>query len=242
MKRWKNIAIGAVMGLYFPVVFAFVNYDNDRVVCGSIQPVVNDSLVNRFVSGNEIKDLVLDEYAGILGRPLGELDCHQMEAFFLNHPAVKNCEVFTTCGGALHVHVTQREPLLRVFDVSASYYLDEDGHKMPLFKNHSAHVLVVTGFIKRLKSMDQLIQLARFIHKDAFWKAQIEQLYVDEQGELSIVPRVGDHIIEFGHLEDIDVKFRNLRALYTNGWNSREWNVYKKVSLKYKGQVVCTKG
>ncbi len=55
------------------------------------------------------------------------------------------------------------------------------------------------------------------------------------------VSKIGDHLIEFGNIERMDEKFRNLRALYKTGWESREWNLYKRVNLKYKGQVVCTK-
>ena len=49
------------------------------------------------------------------------------------------------------------------------------------------------------------------------------------------------HIIEFGSIYQMDEKFRNLYALYTHGWDAREWNLYTKVNLKYNGQIVCTK-
>lgn len=242
MKRWKNIVFGVVAGIYFPVIFSFVAVNKDKVVCGEIIPSVRDSVDNKFVSSEEIREIVLENYNGILGRPIGELNCDAMETFLTKHPAIESCEVYLTYGGALHIDITQREPLVRVFDGDASYYLDMDGQQMPLFRNHSAHVLVAGGFIKRLRSVDELIQLARIIHQDAFWKAQIEQVYVDPDGEITMVPRVGDHLIEFGRVEDVETKFRNLKALYKNGWDTREWNLYKKVSLKYKGQVVCTKG
>lgn len=242
MKRWKNIVFGVVIGVYFPVIFSFVAVNKDKVVCGEILPTICDSVDNKFISSGEIRDIVLEKYTGILGRPINELNCDEMEAFFRKHPAIESCEVYLTYGGALHIDITQREPLVRVFDGDVSYYLDLNGRQMPLFKNHSAHVLVAGGFIKRLKSPDDLVKLASVIRNDAFWQAQIEQVYVDQDGEITMVPRVGDHLIEFGKVEDVESKFRNLKALYKNGWDAREWNLYKKVSLKYKGQVVCTKG
>ncbi len=242
MKRWRNILIGAVVGLYFPVMFSFVAVDKSNVVCGEVIPTICDSADNKFISPDEIKEIVLEKYTGILGRKINELNCDEMESFLSKHPAVENCEVYLTYGGALHIDVTQREPLVRVFDGDSSYYLDVNGRKMPLFKSHSAHVLVAGGFIKRLEEKEDLLYLAQLIHNDEFWKAQIEQVYVNHDGEITMVPRVGDHVIEFGKVEDVETKFRNLKALYKDGWETREWNLYKKVSLKYKGQVVCTKG
>ncbi|MCG8578405.1 MAG: hypothetical protein MI866_00710 [Bacteroidales bacterium] len=242
MKRFKNIVFLALAVVYITVIFSFVAINKSEVVCGEIAPSICDSADNQFITAQELSDIALEKYPGILGRKLKEVNCNQMEEFFQKHPAVENCEVYYTYGGTLHLDVTQREPLVRVFDNGTSYYLDMNGDKMPIFKNHSAHVLVASGFVKRLSSDDDLLTIAKTIYVDEFWKAQIEQVYVDEKGELTLVPRVGDHLIEFGKVEDVDVKFRNLKALYTQGWDAREWNLYKKVSLKYKGQVVCTKG
>ncbi|WP_439184896.1 cell division protein FtsQ/DivIB [Carboxylicivirga taeanensis] len=242
MKAWKNILFAIVIGIYFPVTLSFVAIDKSSVVCGEILPTICDSVDNKFISPDEIKEIVLEKYTGVLGRPINEVNCNEMELFFSKHPAIESCEVYLTYGGALHIDVTQRKPLVRVFDGDDTYYLDSNGRQMPLFKSHTAHVLVAGGFIKRLESKDDLLYLARTINADPFWKAQIEQVYVEQNGEVTMVPRVGDHLIEFGRVDDVETKFRNLKALYKNGWDSREWNLYKKVSLKYKGQVVCTKG
>ena len=112
---------------------------------------------------------------------------------------------------------------------------------MYAIRSYYAHVIVAGGYLGQLDSLSQLVTLAEWIEKDDFWQAQIEQIYVEEHGEFILVPRVGDHVIELGNLEFLEEKFNNLHALYTKGWELREWNLYEKVSLKYKGQVVCTK-
>jgi len=216
--------------------------DKGNVVCGEIVSAIQDSVENRFITPSEIKAIALEKYPGVLGRELQNVNCNDMETFFRKHPAIDACEVYYTYGGTLHIDVWQREPLVRVFDGNNSYYLDAEGKKMPLFKNHAAHSLVAAGYIKRLPALEDLVTISELINNDSFWKAQIEQVYIDQKGEFILVPRVGDHLIEFGSVEDLDIKFRNLKALYKTGWDTREWNLYKKVNLKYKGQVVCTKG
>ena len=228
--------------MYFPVMMAFVSVDKNGVVCREVRSEISDSVANRFITADEIRILTLEKYPGILGRLTDDINTEDMELFFEKHPAINNCEVYYTLGGVLHVEVAQKEPVLRVFNGTAkSYYLDKDGLKMPLSLKHTAHVLVANGHINKLKSPDDLFNLAQFINSDLFWKSQIEQIYVDSKGEFVLAPRVGDHLIEFGGIENMTVKFRNLKALYQNGWDVREWNMYRKVSLKYNGQIVCSK-
>ena len=56
-----------------------------------------------------------------------------------------------------------------------------------------------------------------------------------------MVSKLGDNIIELGNTEDLDSKFGNLWTFYRKGMPRAGWETYKKISLKYKGQVVCTK-
>lgn len=241
MKRvLKTLGVGAIL-VYFPVMLAFVSYDKHKTLCRGIESEISDSVANRFISAQEVKDVVLEKYPDILGKPLDKINTEEMEHFFEKYPAIKNCEVFYTLSGILHVDIKQKEPVLRVFDRSGSYYLDEDGNKMPLSTKHTAHVLVANGYINKLKNREDLFHLAMFINDDPFWRSQIEQIYVDKKGEFILIPRVGDHKIEFGGADRMETKFRNLKALYQNGWDAREWNLYNKVSLKYNGQVVCSK-
>ncbi len=228
--------------LYFPVMLAFVSVDKQGIICREIKSEICDSVDNKFITAIEIRTLTLEKYPGILGRKANDINTEDMELFFEKHPAINNCEVYYTLGGALHVEIEQKEPVLRVFDGSTkSYYLDRDGLKMPLSLKHTAHVLVANGNIKKLKNQSDLFDLALFISNDLFWRSQIEQIYVDKRGEFILAPRVGDHLIEFGGIDNMISKFGNLKALYQNGWDVREWNMYRKVSLKYNGQIVCSK-
>jgi len=242
MKRVVKILAVAALVLYFPVILGFVSADRNKTVCRDIRTEINDSTVNRFISSDELRLAILQKYPGILGKNINDINTENIEHFIEKNPAIENCEVFFTVGGVMHVEVDQKRPVLRVFEDShTSYYIDEDGEKMPLSAKYTAHVLVANGYIKKLKNRDELFKLAGFISNDEFWRSQIEQIYVNKNGEFILVPRVGDHIVEFGPIDRMEEKFRNLKALYQNGWDAREWNVYKKVSLKYEGQIVCSK-
>ena len=69
----------------------------------------------------------------------------------------------------------------------------------------------------------------------------IDQIYVLRNGDVMMVPKVGDHVVELGAAEDFDTKFANLLTFYRKGMPRAGWDTYSKISLKYRGQVVCTK-
>jgi hypothetical protein len=62
--------------------------------------------------------------------------------------------------------------------------------------------------------------------------------------ELELIPRTGDHVVEFGQVGDVDEieeKLDKLLAFYQNGLVNLGWESFSTISIKYKGQVVCRK-
>lgn len=225
--------------LYFPLMLGLVSRHQEEVVCGNVSVEVRDSLQMRFVNGNDIRKSVLGRFDETLGEPLNTLNFDNIESFVEKHPAVKNCEVYNTIDGDLRIELIQHLPLFRVFEDERSYYIDEAGNEMPTFDNFTARVLVVSGDIE--EEMEHLLHIARLFRDDPFWSAQMEQLYVKGNGDYVLVPRVGDHLILIGKPERVEEKLRNLKALYKEGLDSREWNKYQVINLKYKGQILCSK-
>ncbi len=237
----RNIIIGIAVLAYFPILFAFVSVSKNEVVCSGIHVVVADSAEASFVNSYEIKLLLQNKFPYLLGGKIDDVNCEGIEDFMKQHTAIDGCEAYCTIGGQLNVNISQRKPLVRVFSGLDSYYIDVKGEKMPLSTKHAAHVLVLSGHVNKLDSLNKVIDFARFIRNNEFWDAQIEQIYVEDNGEFSLAPRVGDQIIYLGTLNNYPTKMRNLYAFYTKGIHPKEWNNYKEINLKYEGQIICTK-
>ena len=71
--------------------------------------------------------------------------------------------------------------------------------------------------------------------------AQIEQLYVNKEFEIELIPRVGNHRIVVGDATDIKTKLDKLKVFYDKGLNKTGWNEYSVINLKFANQVVCKK-
>jgi len=91
------------------------------------------------------------------------------------------------------------------------------------------------------KQMMQLFSLANFINQNPFWNAQINQVFINQNGDFELIPRVGNHRIILGNTQNMDKKFNKLKLFYQKGLNNTGWNEYSIINLKFKNQVVCTK-
>ena len=122
-----------------------------------------------------------------------------------------------------------------------SYYVDLDGNLMAVSSDFSAYVPIVTGVVSKEIALNELYQFAIYLHSNPFWKAQIEQVHFETERKVILIPRVGNHVVELGSLDDYEQKLKKLYSLYRNGFSKVGWNYYKKINLSYENQAVCTK-
>ena len=156
-------------------------------------------------------------------------------------PRIKNVECYKTPSGAVCIEITQREPILRVMNNGQGYYIDREGEIMPVSPSFTTYVPVATGAVDETLAKGALYDFALFLRKNAFWNAQIEQIYVDYNEDIELIPRVGNHVILLGKLDNYEFKLNKLLSLYKNGFSRTGWNCYRQINLKYDDQVVCTK-
>ncbi len=98
---------------------------------------------------------------------------------------------------------------------------------------------------KKYEDFLKLINFVGWIDEDSFWGAEIVQIVAQTTPsgalELELVPRSGNHTILFGDINNVEQKFEKLMRFYKEGLNSRGWDNYSTINIKYDGQVVCSK-
>ena len=102
--------------------------------------------------------------------------------------------------------------------------------------------------MKRYEDFTKLINFVKYIEDDAFWSAEIVQIEASTTSsgalELKLIPRTGRHTVLFGEVgdqEQNEEKLDKLYAFYQNGLKNLGWDRFSTISVKYKGQVVCSK-
>ena len=261
IKRILTISVYVLAVLGLLVSLAFSARESDKVPCASIKIEVDNNSGNFFVTDADVRSMIFSKGDSLIGSPITSIPIAVYERHITANPSVKRAEVYTKHNGVFAVKVYQREPILRVFNSDGdSFYLDKEGSVMPTSDNYTARVPVASGFImekryemqrhnvvemsdslKNISCLDDLFKLASFIRNNEFWKAQIQQIRVEPNGELTLIPTVGDHHILLGRTDKMEQKFKKLLLFYKNGLNKTGWNQYSRINLKYKDQVICTK-
>lgn len=238
-----RLLVTIVLLLYYPVVMSFVNAEYSKVQCVDVKVRVMNNSNDMLISNKTLEKIVYREFPTVKGTLLDSLHLMDKEAVMEAKQEIERCEMYTTPGGVLHVDVWQREPIMRVFRPNgSSYYMDSNLQRITAkFDEMRTHVVIVNGAVNEMQDTKCLVDMCKYIREDKFWKASIEQIYVNDDFEFILVPRVGAHVIEFGTSERMEEKFRLLHKLYTEELDKLEWNLYKKVSVKFQGQIVCTK-
>ncbi len=256
MKRIKYILIWLFIAGYLIIILGFVGKEQSRVSYSGMEIIIYDSLNLKFVDKAYIISLIQSVAPELSGKSIENIGLQSIENKISLVKTIRNAEVYFTVRGKLIVEVYQRNPVVRIIDrMGHGFYLDEEGYIIPLSRNFSSHVLVVNGHIgedcikatnikdqgKGMDLLRDIFDMVQYIQTDEFWRAQILQIYVNDEQEFELVPRVGAHIIEFGPADDIVTKFEKLWLLYDEGFRNKGWNQYDRINLKYRNQVVCTK-
>lgn len=191
-----------------------------------------------FVTRETVNKLLIVSNENVAGKAKGHVALSEMESRVKAHPIVKNADVYVMMNGTLGVTIKQRKPIARL-NGKTSFYIDEGGEVMPLSQNHAAHVPLVTGVSK--KELSEVYALTNFISKDEFLVKHIIGIARQNNGEYVLEARKLDYEIVLGTIEKLEKRFSNYKAFYQKALKDKSLGEYKKIVLKYEGQVVCEK-
>ena len=231
--KWLTLVVVIVL------LMAFSLKNQKKAQCQQFEVMLTTSK-NHFVNDKMINDLLKSRNLHPLEKVREEIAIDEIEKSITNHASIKAVNAYSDITGNVSVEITQRKPIARVATTTHSFYIDEAGKRMPLSKAYTARTLVITGNV-HFKEKGELFLLAKFIDEHYFWKAQIMQIHVEDNGDLTLIPRVGYQQIVFGKAKNIEEKFSNLKLFYEKGISDKGWNNYTQINLKFKNQIVCTK-
>jgi cell division protein FtsQ len=218
--------------------------------CSDVKIVIEGVKDTLFVDHQDIEKMLVGVSGAMIGKALKDFDMRRMEDTLKSDPWISNAELFFDNNRVLHVKVTEKEPVARVFTITGnSFYIDTALFRLPLNNKFTPRLPVFTGFPserERWKGKDSLLmsevkRISMHLLSDPFWMAQIEQVDIDAERNFRMVPKVGKHIVQFGNGQEIEKKFRKLYIFYRDVISKTGWSRYGEINVGYKGQVVATR-
>ena len=242
VKRILLSIVMLVLIAYLAVAITAFNRKPADQTCRDMELVIKDTAYAGFITKEELKGILQQKGIYPIGKKMERISTKSLERELSKHPLIDEAECYKTPSGKVCVEVTQRIPILRVMSSNGqNYYLDNKGTVMPPDAKCVAHRVIVTGNVEKSFAMKDLYKFGVFLHNNKFWDAQIEQIHVLPDQNIELVPRVGDHLVYLGKLENFEDKLARLKEFYKKGLNRVGWNKYSRINLEFSNQIICTK-
>lgn len=212
------------------------------------------------LSPNDVDSLILSGFPNLLTTDIKDLDKKAVVHYLQQHPYVDEAIAHITTGGKMTVQVRQHKPVVRMFYQGNEFYISRKGTCLPLSEKHYCHLLVGNSQGKEPRllhptalnlsdtanhhqplSLMKIWALASFLHDNPKYGNIFDQVFIDSTGDLILVPKLGDLTVNIGDTSLLVQKFNNLWSFFDQGISRVGWDTYSSISLKYRGQVVCTK-
>lgn len=242
----SKIILWIIPVLMFAVIATVltVKGDYEEDLCNSVEIIIHQPEELPLISEENVLNWISSKK--LVGERLDKIELSNVEQKIREMPQIKNCEMHIDLRGTLTIEVEPFLPVARVLrDGTQDNYISEEGVFFPTSGNYSARVILLSGdyFINKTSMTDNksvnLLSFLKHINADAFWKAQLTQVTVDNQENMYIVPLLGEHIINFGNAKEIDAKLRRLKVFYKQIYPVKGWDNFSEVSVAYANQVVC---
>jgi cell division protein FtsQ len=205
-----------------------------------VQYISEKNILNT-ISGGEPEQLK--------GQLIKTFDLNQLEQILEKNLWIRNAELFFDNNDVLHVDITERKPIARVFAVSGeTFYVDDLGEQLPTTNDQVARVPVFTSFPQITKPLigkdsvllHQIKEVGMYLLNHEFWMAQVEQVNINNY-EMEMIPKLGQHTIQFGDGTNVEAKFNRLLLFYKRIMNKTGWNYYSNLDVRYDKQLVAVR-
>ena len=242
-----------LVGVVGYIVYFFMNRtDGDpREVCTEVSLVVEDNPNAAFIDNPKVEALLQKAHLYPKGKLMKDIDTQAIEEALQQNNFIASVECYKTNHGMpvgkgkVCIRVTQRTPVIFVLPEGQNgYFVDQEG--MVLADNgYVKNIITATGHISKEYASEYLAAFGRYLLNNEFWDNMIEQIYIEQnsKGEpvATLIPRIGEHTIFLGSLDQLDTKLRRLQIFYEQGFPQVGWNKYSRLDLQYSNQIVCTK-
>ncbi|MEZ5021453.1 MAG: cell division protein FtsQ/DivIB [Bacteroidales bacterium] len=251
LMKILTIIVGAAM-LLTPLFIRTMTAD---AVCEGVVITISDSSKHRFVTDEDIMNALRATGIRVTGQKISDIPLTKLEEKIKAFTELKVAEVYISEDRKLHVYGDQREPVMRVVaSYGGDFFIDREGVIMRRHNLYTPnlHVLEIDMVFnteqmngtsiydsEKTENLVKAFELVNYIRSDSFWDEMIDQLSMTRDGRVTLIPRVGNHTVRLGKVENYEEKLHNLEVFYRQAMPVAGWDRYRVVNIEYMGQVVC---
>lgn len=239
LKKILLILTVAILGIYILFAVFFLTDRPAEAKCEGVDILIAQN-EHKVLTVENIEKLLKERRLDPTGKEMNSIDCGEIERCIMESTLIDNCQCYKTYNNIIGIRIGCKEPILQVFDkYEKEFYIDNKGFIIEGVYN-AIYLPVASGAIDRSMADKELLKIALYLQEEKFWQEQIEQIYFTPKKEIILVPRIGNHTIEVGSIENFGKKLDKLMKFYKNGLNEIGWNKYKKLNIEFDKKVIGT--
>ncbi len=253
MNQAKNIAkqVAYIFGVLALIVLSVLavraksNSKTQRIKAHISNPEL------QFITQSSVEKLVESIVDSVETVSISKLELSEFEKKVKKNEYVENCNAYINNSGELEFEIEQKQPVFRVIhENGVSYYVDKSGIKFSVSPTFTANVPIATGKIvydvdslsvQQGLAINDLLEFFDFLNHHEFAQSLVTYVNVEPNGDYVFIPRIGDHEVNLGSMDNLDEKFERLQIFYEEGLNKIGWDKYSQINLKFKNQIIAKK-
>ncbi len=245
---WLMAILGIALLLWFAVQTQLKSQVNHLVV------QIEDLHGSRNLISKEMAEKRIEQFFGtdISEVKFANIQPRKLEESLVNDSRIEFAEVYIDGKNVLHVSIKQRSPVIRIMaENGEDYYLDKYGERIKTVKNSAVRVPIASGFIdeyvanwREMKAhkIHDILAIGKQLPKDEFLQALIEQIYVEKDGSITLIPKVGKQELILGSTEKLNLKLRNIKLTYKSIVRIKGFDKYERFIYEYTNQIIGDNG
>lgn len=242
VKKIFAIVVTILLVCYLAVAGVVYRMGNAPARYNGIEVDIDDVDDQVFVTQADVMQQLRLAKLNPVGLPFDSVNTLEISKVLERNKLIKKAHCYHSPDSMLHIDIDQRHPILRIKSVSqGDFYVDREGEIMPVQNIVPMQIPLATGYISKDKATNDLYALARYLSDNKFWRQEITQIFVNTNGDIELIPRVGTHTILLGTAENCEKKLDNVRKFYDKVLSRKGWNYYKVINVKFENQVVAEK-
>lgn len=209
---------------------------------------------SRNLISNEMAEMHIEQF---FGRDIREvkfvnIDSRKLEEALIKDSRIEDAEVFIDGNNILHVAIKQRTPVVRIMaENGEDYYLDKYGERIRTVKGTAVRVPIASGYINKYipnwremnaHKIHDILAIAKELPKDDFLQALVEQIYVEKDGAITLIPKVGKQELILGSSDRLNLKLRNIKLTYKSIVRIKGFDKYERFIYEYTNQIIGDNG
>lgn len=241
------------------VLFSGYFYCADRYAAQQAGPLSGDNIKviitngqsQNFISESEIVEMVRP---AVKNMTMKEISINSLEQHLCNSSAICKAEAYIQHPATLVLEVAQRNPVVRFQTDKGGFYCDSSGYVLPLLGRITLDLPIVSGKLPfkvpatrdgypetGREWLGSLLQFTEQIRNNPYWSKEIEQLWVEDNGDVVVYTRSCNEKFIFGSLNDSGDKLTKMAGYYRTIRPKAlaEGKQYEVINLKYKDQIIC---